>query len=154
MAERLIWTPREFIKSLPAFLLLMLYITTVASEFTSTILLEDFREIPLMVKPTEHRVNTIMTHPDLLAPSANSSLASMVWESGPPSYPSFAEEILEAFHTFRCVRETESPPISRRCSSLGVQSCLHPSPADRKNRIRTGKWIVVAKNRRNSELAQ
>lgn len=96
ITERLIWTPREFIKSLPAFLALMLYITAIVSEFTSTILLEDFREIPLMVKPTERRVNTIMTHSDLLAPSANASQTSMVWESGPPSYPSFAEEILEA----------------------------------------------------------
>lgn len=96
MAERLIWTPREFIRSLPAFLLLMLYITTIASEFTSTILLEDFQETPLMVKPIESRVNTIMTYPDMLAPSSNASQTSMVWESGPPSYPSFAEEILEA----------------------------------------------------------
>lgn len=96
ITERLVWTPREFLKSLPAFLVLMLYITAIASEFISTILLEDFREIPLMVKPIKHRVNTIMTHPDMLAPSANASQTSMVWESGPPSYPSFAEEILEA----------------------------------------------------------
>lgn len=96
ITEQLIWTPREFIKSLPAFLVLILYIMTIASEFTSTILLEDFQEISLMVNAIEHRVNTIMTHPDMLAPSANASLTSMVWESGPPSYPSFAEEMIEA----------------------------------------------------------
>ncbi|KAL1859573.1 hypothetical protein Daus18300_009574 [Diaporthe australafricana] len=95
ITERLVWTPREFVKSLPAFLILMLYLTTIASEFTSTILLEDFRDVPLLVKPTERLVKTIMTQPDMLAPSANASLTSMVWESGPPSYPSFAEELLE-----------------------------------------------------------
>lgn len=95
IAQPLAWSPRKFLRSWPAFLLLLLYISTVALQFSSTLLLTDFRQVSLLEFPQQSHVNILSTTSDLLRTPTNAT-ASLAWETASTSYPSFAEQVVES----------------------------------------------------------
>lgn len=96
LAERLARTPKKFFQSLPAFLLLLLLLTTLASQLTSTLLLGDFRDVALLDNPISVQTPIIEAQPELLFPPANSkNMASQAWREAPASYAPFAEVVTE-----------------------------------------------------------
>lgn len=89
-------SPRKFFRSWPAFLLLLLYASTLTIQFSSTILLTDFRQTSLLEYPVHRRVNTLATTPDLLEKPTNASgYLLQAWEMASTSYPSFAEQVVD-----------------------------------------------------------
>ncbi|KAG6359162.1 hypothetical protein INS49_012682 [Diaporthe citri] len=73
LAEKLAKTPKKFFRSLPAFMLLLLLVTTLASQLTSTLLLADFRDVALLDNSVSVQTPIIEAQPELLFPPANST---------------------------------------------------------------------------------
>lgn len=100
LAEKLAKTPKKFFRSLPAFMLLLLLITALASQLTSTLLLADFRDVPLLGNPISVQTPIIEAQPELLFPPANSTnMVSQAWREAPASYAPFAEIVTEQAET-------------------------------------------------------
>lgn len=90
-------SPRKFFRSWPASLLLLLYISTLAMQFSSTILLTDFRQSSLLEYPAQRRVNTLATTPDLLERPTNASdFLVGAWDVASTTYPPFAEQVVDS----------------------------------------------------------
>ncbi|KUI72581.1 hypothetical protein VM1G_08638 [Cytospora mali] len=97
IAEPLASSPRKFFRSWPAFLILLLYISTLAVQFSSTILVTDFRQTSLLEYSTQRRVNALSTTPDLLeSPTNATEYMAQAWEMAPTSFPPFAEQVVES----------------------------------------------------------
>lgn len=97
IAGQLASSPRRFFRSWPAFLLLLLYISTLAMQFSSTILLTDFRQTSLLEYPAQRRVNTLATTPDMLEKPTNASgYLLQAWDVASTTYPPFAEQVVDS----------------------------------------------------------
>lgn len=94
IVEPLIWTPRRLFGSIPAWLVLILFLTSISSEFTSTFLLVDFRKASLLGKSITNATAIIETQPELVFPDDEDLARS--WRSAPSTYPSFGEITLRA----------------------------------------------------------
>lgn len=91
IVEPLIWNPRRLFGSLPAWLVLMLFLTAISSEFTSTLLLVDFRKASLLDGSITNATAIIETQPELLLLPANETDRARSWRSAPSTYPPFGE---------------------------------------------------------------
>lgn len=100
LAEKLAKTPKKFFRSLPAFMLLLLLITALASQLTSTLLLADFKDVALLDNSIFVQTPIIEAQPELLFPPANSTnMVSQAWREAPASYAPFAEILTEDAET-------------------------------------------------------
>lgn len=100
LAEKLAKTPKKLFQSLPAFMLLLLLITTVASQLTSTLLLVDFKDVSLLDNSISVQTPIIEAQPEMLFPPANSTnMASQAWRESPASYAPFGEVLIEQAET-------------------------------------------------------
>jgi hypothetical protein len=98
VSRRLAWSPTTFIRSFPAFASLILLLTVVAIQFSSTLLLSDFRPFNIISDPQIVRAPVLQTFPELLIPIyqqlSPNPVDSRVWQQAFTSFPVFAEQIL------------------------------------------------------------
>lgn len=96
IVEPLIWTPRRLFGSIPTWLVLILFLTAISSELTSTLLLVDFRKASLLDGSITNATAIIETSPELLLFPANETDRARSWRSAPSTYPPFGEIQLRA----------------------------------------------------------
>jgi len=90
ITKELFWTPSKFLRSVPAFTSLVLLLTCVAIQFTSTLLLSDFRPASVVANPVTGFTPVLQTLPDLVFPfQAFDSVG--IWRQALSSFPAFAE---------------------------------------------------------------
>lgn len=108
VVQPLIQTPGKFIRSLPAFIILVLFLSTVATQFSSTLLLSDFRQASLLTDTTYGHIPVLETQPELLLPLTNSTggTSSLAWQQAMTSYPPFGERTIRARLTSTSVSDT------------------------------------------------
>lgn len=108
IVEPLIWTPRRLFGSIPTWLVLALFLTSISSEFTSTLLLVDFRKTSLLNRSITNATAVIETQPELLLFPANETDRARSWRSAPSTYPPFGEIPLRASQPLPGQRGTET----------------------------------------------
>jgi hypothetical protein len=85
------WHIRTF-GSFSAILLVASLLATIAAQFSSTLLLSDFRQIAMVSDLAAAQMNLIGTNPELLDPIFGEAFPrSSIWTQGLTTYPRFAE---------------------------------------------------------------
>lgn len=152
IAELLIWTPRKLFGTAPAWLTLTLSLSTISSEFTSTLLLLDFRKASLLDKSITNAMAVIETQPELLLPPANGTTdKTRSWRSAPSTYPPLGEIILRAsqpqnrtkrhgnnqtrISAIQCTRKEAIEEIQWNSSDVHIRGSVWPTSHKRVNVI-------------------
>jgi hypothetical protein len=92
ITQPLISAPRRLLRSLPAVIMIVLYIGTIAAQFLSTILVSSFRDESLLSDTSFQKVASMASNPELAYPHTINALEPRVWSQALTSYPPFAEQ--------------------------------------------------------------
>jgi len=125
---RVIQNPRVLIRSVPAICISILFLSAVAVQFSSTLLVSDFRQRFLVQNPITSVTPVLGTKFEMLG-----AAEVAVWQHLTPVFPSFAEQMVR------------SPPVGNRLGDTGnVTRVLLPYRPAQRQRLRSYEGIAFS----------
>jgi len=125
---RVIQSPSMFLRSFPAAMLAILFLSTIGAQFSSTLLVSDLRPIPLVADSASSRTPIVGTRFEILG-----SGEVAVWQQPSAVFPSFAE-----------LRRNTSAMQQNLADTGNVTRAFMPFTPAQRQRLRSYDGMAVA----------